>query len=152
MFYAWFKSSQKIFPAFLCIHRWFFVVTILTLLPFILSDVHGISVFRNLYIEGRWIKPIRYTWWTERISQFELSLSFCPVRVDISDLSTWVNGSDLSNPWEVAWIYWGRVEISDLSTWVDGSELSNPWPVYKLSPSSYKRGQRYYKKFMNKTL
>ena len=63
----------------------------------------------------------------------QLSLSFWPERVDISYLSTWVDGSNLSNPWEVAWIYKGWVKISDLSTWVDGSDLSTPWPIDKLS-------------------
>ena len=61
-----------------------------------------------------------------------ISVSFWPARVDISDLSTWVDGSDLSNQWEVAWIYSGRVKIFVLSTWINLSDLSNLWPIYKL--------------------
>ena len=62
-----------------------------------------------------------------------LSFSFWPGRVEISDLSKWVDGSELSNLWEIAWIYQGRVKISDLSTWVNGSDLSNLWPIDKIT-------------------
>ena len=42
----------------------------------------------------------------------------------------------------VAWIYWGRIKISDLSTWIDGSDLCNPWPIDKLNVEQCRTGLR----------